>query len=74
MNHGKDFQPQLPPLPAAPHARSVRDTIHSLGTSLTSGLASSEVLNRRARLGANILAQRKPISLARLIRHQFESA
>ena len=66
-------QAQSAPLTVNPHAVNVQDVVEASGTSVKTGLSLGETNTRRAIFGPNRLASRKPISLMRLVRHQFES-
>ena len=61
------------PLVTNPHATRPEDVIKACQTSVKTGLSLVEVSARGAKFGPNRLAARKPTSLARLVRHQFES-
>lgn len=55
------------------HSVSAQDVVSTCRTSLKLGLSSHEATVRRSKFGPNRLAARRPTSVARLVRHQFES-
>lgn len=57
----------------APHAASPQEVASTLNTSPDDGLSAAEVEARLLKFGPNRLAARRPVSLARLLWHQFES-
>lgn len=65
--------PNLLQMALRPHALALENVVEAYETDLKLGLTSSETEARRAAFGINRLAAKPPTSLARLIRHQFES-
>ena len=74
MKNGEQIAAHPVLILANAHSVDAQDVVSACRTSLKQGLSLNETSVRRTKFGLNRLAAKRPTSIARLVRHQFESS